>query len=166
MLNTSIIILVLFVLAFGGFAVYDLATARRRREVYRVKSSLTAYLMLLPSVALAFLFVLLPILYSLGYAFTDYYLLRPNNINFIELQNFRDFFDELATKGKAVIVISSELPELLGVCDRIYVMSEGRITGALKAENATQEDIMKLASIPLPHNISERNGTPTEKYDV
>ena len=115
MLNTSIIILVLFVLAFGGFAVYDLATARRRREVYRVKSSLTAYLMLLPSVALAFLFVLLPILYSLGYAFTDYYLLRPNNINFIELQNFRDFFDELATKGTLYNAIKNTLTFVIGV---------------------------------------------------
>ena len=47
--------------------------------------------MLLPAVALAFLFILLPILYSLGYAFTDYYLLRPNNINFIEIHNFKDF---------------------------------------------------------------------------
>ena len=63
MLTTSIIILALFVCAFGGFVVYDLATAKRQRVVYRVKSSVTAYLMLLPSVALAFLFILLPILY-------------------------------------------------------------------------------------------------------
>ena len=88
MLNTSIIILGLFVLAFGGFAIYDLATAKRRKEVYRAKSTVTAYLMLLPSVGLAFLFILLPILYSLGYAFTDYYLLRPNDIKFIFLENF------------------------------------------------------------------------------
>ena len=87
MLTTSIIILALFVCAFGGFVVYDLATAKRQRVVYRVKSSVTAYLMLLPSVALAFLFILLPILYSLGYAFTDYYLLQPNNIKFIFFEN-------------------------------------------------------------------------------
>ena len=92
MLKTSIIILALFVIAFGGFVVYDLATAKKHKEVYRVKSTATAYLMLLPAVILAFLFILLPILYSLGYAFTDYYLLKPNNINFIELQNFKDFF--------------------------------------------------------------------------
>jgi len=97
MLKTSIIILVLFLFAFGGFVLYDLATAKKRKEVYRVKSSATAYLMLLPAVILAFLFILLPILYSLGYAFTDYYLLRPNDINFIYLDNFKDFFEELAT---------------------------------------------------------------------
>ena len=87
MLKTSIIILVLFLFAFSGFVIYDLATARKRREVYRIKSSATAYLMLLPSVILAFLFVLLPILYSLGYAFTDYYLLKPNDINFIQFHS-------------------------------------------------------------------------------
>ncbi len=115
MLNTSIIIFVLFLLAFGGFAVYDLATAKRRKEVYRVKSSITAYLMLLPAVALAFLFVMLPILYSLGYAFTDYYLLRPNNINFIELQNFVDFFEELSQKGTLYHAIMNTLTFVVGV---------------------------------------------------
>ena len=47
MINTSIIIFALFLLAFGGFAAYDLATARKDKVVYRVKSSVTAYLMLL-----------------------------------------------------------------------------------------------------------------------
>ena len=115
MLNTSMIIFVLFLLAFGGFAAYDLATARRRNEIYRVKSSVTAYLMLWPSVLLAFLFVLLPILYSLGYAFTDYYLLKPNNINFIELQNFKDFFEELSTKGTLYNAIKNTLTFVVGV---------------------------------------------------
>ena len=115
MLKTSIIILVLFVLAFGGFVAYDLATARRRREVYRVKSTATAYLMLLPAVALAFLFILLPILYSLGYAFTDYYLLKPNNINFIQLQNFKDFFEELSTKGTLYNAIKNTITFVVGV---------------------------------------------------
>ena len=115
MLNTSIIIFVLFLLAFGGFAAYDLATAKRRKEVYRVKSSITAYLMLLPAVALAFLFILLPILYSLGYAFTDYYLLRPNDINFIQLQNFIDFFEELSTKGTLYHAIKNTITFVVGV---------------------------------------------------
>ena len=115
MLKTSIIIFVLFLCAFGGFVVYDLATAKRRKEVYRVKSSLTAYLMLLPAVALAFLFILLPILYSLGYAFTDYYLLRPNNINFIELQNFKDFFKELSAKGTLYHAIKNTITFVVGV---------------------------------------------------
>ena len=54
--------------------------------------------------------------------------------------------DTLAAKGKSVIVVSGELPELLGICDRIYVMSGGRIAGELDAESATQEKIMTLAA--------------------
>lgn len=54
--------------------------------------------------------------------------------------------DSLAAKGKAVIVVSSELPELLGICDRIYVMSGGKIAGEVNAKSTTQEEIMTLAA--------------------
>ncbi|MBT2551436.1 ATP-binding cassette domain-containing protein, partial [Arthrobacter sp. ISL-65] len=50
--------------------------------------------------------------------------------------------NELAAQGKAVIVISSELPELLGLSDRIYAISEGRITGEVPREEADQEVLM------------------------
>ena len=50
--------------------------------------------------------------------------------------------NELAEAGKAVVVISSEMPELLGICDRIYVMSEGAFVGEFGAQEATQEKIM------------------------
>lgn len=53
---------------------------------------------------------------------------------------------ELADMGKSVIMISSEMQEILRVCDRIIVMHEGEITGELDAETETQEDIMRLAS--------------------
>lgn len=52
----------------------------------------------------------------------------------------------LADMGKAVIMISSEMQEILRVCDRILVMHEGEIAGELDADSATQEDIMRLAS--------------------
>ena len=52
--------------------------------------------------------------------------------------------NELAAAGKCVLVISSELPELLGVCDRIYIMNEGRIKGEKLHSEVTQENIMKL----------------------
>lgn len=52
---------------------------------------------------------------------------------------------ELARQGVAIIMISSELPEILGMSDRIYVMHDGRIRGELARENASQEAIMKLA---------------------
>ena len=47
--------------------------------------------------------------------------------------------NKLAAEGKAIIVISSELPELLGICDRIYALSAGRITGEVDTAEATQE---------------------------
>jgi putative multiple sugar transport system ATP-binding protein len=50
----------------------------------------------------------------------------------------------LAGAGKAVILISSELPELLGMCDRIYTLSQGRVTGQLPRAEATQESLMLL----------------------
>lgn len=115
MITTSIIILAVFLCAFGGFVIYDLATAKRRREVYRVKSSVTAYLMLLPAVALAFLFILLPILYSLGYAFTDYYLLEPNKIKFIFLENFTELFEEISEKGMLYNAIKNTATFVIGV---------------------------------------------------
>ena len=52
----------------------------------------------------------------------------------------------LAARGRGVIVVSSEMPELLGICDRILVMSGGRVAGELSAEEATQEEIMRLAA--------------------
>ena len=51
--------------------------------------------------------------------------------------------NELAKKGKSVIVISSELPEVLGVSDRVYVMNEGRFVGELSREEASQESVMR-----------------------
>jgi putative multiple sugar transport system ATP-binding protein len=51
--------------------------------------------------------------------------------------------NQLVDEGKSVIVISSEMPEILGICDRIYVMSEGKLTGELMKGEATQEKIMK-----------------------
>ena len=52
----------------------------------------------------------------------------------------------LAERGKAVIMVSGELPELIGVCDRICVMSGGRLVGEVDAKNTTQEEIMRLAA--------------------
>jgi putative multiple sugar transport system ATP-binding protein len=52
--------------------------------------------------------------------------------------------NRLVAAGKAVVVISSELPELLGICDRIYTLSAGRITGELPVTEATQENLMAL----------------------
>ncbi len=49
---------------------------------------------------------------------------------------------QLAQTGKCVIMISSELPEILGITDRLYILNEGRVVGEMKTSEATQEDIM------------------------
>ncbi|MGV9796562.1 multiple monosaccharide ABC transporter ATP-binding protein [Mycobacterium sp. NPDC003449] len=51
--------------------------------------------------------------------------------------------NSLAAQGKAVIVISSELPELIGLCDRVYTLNEGRLTGEVSRAEATQETLMR-----------------------
>jgi ribose transport system ATP-binding protein len=54
--------------------------------------------------------------------------------------------NDLAAQGKAIIVISSELPEVLHLSHRILVMCEGRVTGNVSAQDATQESLMALAT--------------------
>ena len=51
--------------------------------------------------------------------------------------------DALAAQGKGILMISSEMPELLGMCDRIYVMNEGRFVAEMSGDEATQERIMR-----------------------
>lgn len=53
---------------------------------------------------------------------------------------------DLANEGKGVIMVSSEMPELLGVCDRILVMSGGQVAGEVDAKNTSQEEILTLAA--------------------
>jgi len=55
--------------------------------------------------------------------------------------------DTLAGRGIAVVVISSELPEVMAVADRIVTMREGRLTGELSPEEATQEKLMSLMAL-------------------
>jgi len=54
--------------------------------------------------------------------------------------------NELVKKGMSIIMISSELPEIINMSDRVYVMNEGRVTGCLDHESVTQESIMQLAA--------------------
>jgi inositol transport system ATP-binding protein len=63
---------------------------------------------------------------------------------------------ELARSGKALLMVSSELPELIGMCDRIYVMGQGRINGELKREEFTAESIMALATGTVRQSSIER----------
>lgn len=66
--------------------------------------------------------------------------------------------NELATSGKAVLVISSEMPELLGICDRVYVMNEGRLLGQLNSADASQEKIMSMIVNDRPQAATNIEG--------
>ena len=61
-----------------------------------------------------------------------------------------EIIDQLADSGSAVVVISSELPELLGICDRIYTMSAGVITNCLDARTTNQEELMRYMTSDQP----------------
>jgi len=54
--------------------------------------------------------------------------------------------NDLIKKGMSIIIISSELPEILGMCDRIYVIAEGKQAGEFKIDEATPEKIMHSAT--------------------
>ena len=62
--------------------------------------------------------------------------------------------NDLAKAGKAVIVISSEMPEIIGTCDRVYVINEGEIAGELNKDEITQERIMQSI---MAHNRKGEN---------
>ncbi|ROR30490.1 putative multiple sugar transport system ATP-binding protein [Mobilisporobacter senegalensis] len=62
--------------------------------------------------------------------------------------------NDLAKAGKAIIFISSEMPEIIGMCDRVYVLNEGKIAGELDKEDLSQEKIMKCI---VTHNGKENN---------
>ena len=62
---------------------------------------------------------------------------------------------DLARSGIGIVVISSELPELLGLCDRVLVIREGTVAGAVEGETMTEEAIMRLASGIGGHNTSK-----------
>jgi rhamnose transport system ATP-binding protein len=66
---------------------------------------------------------------------------------------FYDMIGELAASGRAILLISSELPELLALCDRVLVMSEGRLTANLARADATQESIMH-AAVPQARGVA------------
>ena len=53
---------------------------------------------------------------------------------------------DIVKEGKAVIMVSSELPELIGMCDRIYIMCQGKISGCINREEFSQEVILRYAT--------------------
>ena len=89
-----------FVLALAAMTVIDVVKAKRANVRYHLKQCIAGYLMMAPAIVLAFIFVMLPIIFSLGYAFTDYHMFYPNDIHFVGFANFTELFEEIANKGE------------------------------------------------------------------
>ena len=100
MTNIALIIMAVFVLALAAMIVIDVVKAKRANVRYHLKQCIAGYLMMAPAIVLAFIFVMLPIIFSLGYAFTDYHMFYPNDIHFVGFANFTELFEEIANKGE------------------------------------------------------------------
>lgn len=94
-----IIVALVFVAVLAAFIVKDIVVRRKQGGRYHLRETVAAYGMMTPALLLALIFVLLPIVFSLGYAFTNYYLLRPNDIQFNGFENFKRMFQNIAEKG-------------------------------------------------------------------
>jgi fructooligosaccharide transport system permease protein len=126
---------------FTVVAVKDVLVAKRKGLRYNLRNCLVSYGMMLPAVVLTFIFVLLPIIYSLGYAFTDFYLLKPNNIKFSGLENFKQIIDSVKEKGDMYNAIINTAKFVVGVVPlqiglalglALFVNNQKKGTGVLK----------------------------------
>ena len=82
------------------YILYDVLTRKKKEKLYHSGEVTMAYVLLIPAVLLGFFFVVLPIFFSLGYAFTDFDLLKPKQINFVGFENFATLFQEFANHGE------------------------------------------------------------------
>lgn len=115
MLGSTLAILGVLLAALAAFIVKDIFAAKRKGLHYNWKNCMVSYGMMAPAIVLAFIFVLLPIIYSLGYAFTDFYLLKPNNIHFNGLDNFKKIFESIRIKGDMYHAIKNTAVFVVGV---------------------------------------------------
>ena len=69
-----------------------------------------------------------------------------------------EIMNDLTKQGVSIIMISSELPEIINMADRVYVMYDGRITGCIDYEDVSQEAIMKLATLEADHPRNVETG--------
>lgn len=114
---TSLIIFFVLALIIAIIAGIDIYKSKKTANFkYNVKRSISAYIFLLPASILAFIFVVLPIVYSLGYSFLQYNLLKPNDIKFdIEFQNFSLLSESLVNKGDLFYAVKNTLVFVIGV---------------------------------------------------
>ena len=106
---TKLTVLTFAVMAaiFLGVVAYDLARAKKTHTQFHIKHCAVGFLMIGPAVVLSFVFIMLPILFSLGYAFTDYQLLTPDKVKFIGFDNIADIFKEIFSGGELLTAIKN-----------------------------------------------------------
>lgn len=96
---TLIILAVIIVIFLANF-IADLIKNKKSEVRYHKSEVIMAFALILPAVALAFFFVILPIVFSLGYSFTDFDLLKPNDVNYVGFDNFKLIIQEIKEKGE------------------------------------------------------------------
>ncbi len=100
MVLIALIVLGVLLLGLAAVVIIDMLNAKKKGQKYHWKEVLTAFGLLVPSIILAFFFVILPIFYSLGYAFTDFDLLKPDEISFVGFDNFHALFVDFKNHGE------------------------------------------------------------------
>ena len=116
--TTSLLIFVIFVIivaVIAGLDIYKTEVNKTTHFKYNTKQSISAYVFLLPACILAFIFIVLPILYSLGYSFFHYNLLKPNDIYFNNFENFIILYENLINKGELYSAIKNTFIFVIGV---------------------------------------------------
>ena len=133
---SAVIIFVVVLHVFVVIVVLDIIKARKHKQKYHLGRAIVALSLLLPAVILSFFFVLLPIIYSLGYGFTDYNLLKPNDAQFIGFKNFQTAIQEIAEGGKlsqaiknTAIFVVLVVPIQIGVALLLALFCNAKIKG-------------------------------------
>ena len=100
MVLIALIILAVLLLIFLSIFVIDIVMCKKKGKKFHLTEVGVAFLLLVPACILAFFFVILPLFFSLGYAFTDFDLLKPNDIKFTGFENFALLFKEFKNHGE------------------------------------------------------------------
>lgn len=136
-ISIALLIFAVFLAVFLGVACKDLYKAKKTNTPFRLKHCLVGFAMLAPAVILCFLFIVIPILFSLGYAFTDYRLMTPERTQFVGFDNFSNIFSEMfsggeilsALKNTAIFVVCV-VPLQIGLALGLALFSSRKIKGA------------------------------------
>lgn len=99
----------LFIVVILVLSITIFIDVKRNKGRYKVGNSIVAYLFLLPALILIVMFVFQPILMSIWYGFTDYYLLTPDNINYVGLENFEVVVDQFSANGDVYNALKNTL---------------------------------------------------------